>query len=328
MNDVSLIGSSPAFARALQLIEKLARLSAPVLIEGETGTGKEMAARAIHYGGRRRDLPFVPINCGALPESLFESELFGHVRGAFTDARMDRPGLVETANSGTLFLDEVDALTLKGQVAILRFLQDGSFRPVGSRVERSADVRIVAASNANLDRLSESGAFRTDLLFRLRILSLNLPPLRERGNDALLLTRAFFNKCRRQHECKVIELDESSCAWFSRYHWPGNVRELEGLIYREAMMCDDATLRLAPPLILSPESSQGGDAGMTAFNGTPYSVAKSKALDRFAREYLTGLMGHAGGNVTRAARVAGKDRRALGKLLRKHGLDRRGLGQL
>ena len=327
MNGVSLIGSSPAFTCVLQLIEKLAKLSAPVLIEGETGTGKDMAARAIHYSGRRRELPFVPINCGAFPDSLFESELFGHVRGAFTDARMDRPGLVETANSGTLFLDEVDALTLKGQVAILRFLQDGSFRPVGSRVERNADVRIVAASNANLDRLAESGAFRTDLLFRLRILSLKLPPLRERGNDALLLAQAFFNKCRRQHECKVTELDESSCEWFRRYHWPGNVRELEGLMYREAMMCDDAILRLATPLVLSPESCQGGDAGMNAFNGMPYSVAKSKALDRFAREYLTGLMDHAGGNITHAARVAGKERRALGKLLRKHGLDRRGLGQ-
>jgi DNA-binding NtrC family response regulator len=324
MSGVSLIGSSPAFARVLQLIEKLAKLSAPVLIEGETGTGKDMAARVLHYSSRRRDLPFVPINCGGFPDSLFESELFGHVKGAFTDAHMDRPGLVDTANSGTLFLDEVDALTPKSQVAILRFLQDGSFRPVGSRVERHADVRIVAASNANLDRLAESGAFRTDLLFRLRILNLNVPPLRERGNDALLLARAFFDKCRRQQECRATELDESSCVWFHRYHWPGNVRELEGLIYREAMMCDDALLRVSAPLIVSQEAPQGGEAGL---NGIPYSVAKSKALDRFAREYLTGLMDHAGGNITHAARVAGKERRALGRLLRKHGLDRRGLGQ-
>jgi DNA-binding NtrC family response regulator len=327
MNGVSLLGSSPEFSCVLRLIEKFAKLSAPVLIEGETGTGKDMVARALHYGGRRRDLPFVPVNCGALPDSLLESELFGHVRGAFTDARMDQAGLVETANSGTLFLDEIDTLTPKGQVAILRFLQDGSFRPVGSRVERNADVRIVAASNANLDRLVESGTFRIDLLFRLRILNLKLPPLRERGDDALLLAQAFFDRCRRQHECNAMDLDASSCAWFGRYHWPGNVRELEGLVYREAMLGDEATLRLAAPIMLSQERRQGGDRRLNAFNGMPYSVAKSRALEQFTRRYLAALMDHAGGNITHAARVAGKERRALGKLLKRHGLDRRGPGQ-
>jgi DNA-binding NtrC family response regulator len=328
MSGVSLLGSSPAFCCVLRLIEKFARLSAPVLIEGETGTGKDMVARAIHYGGGRRDLPFVPVNCGAFPDTLFESELFGHVRGAFTDARMDRPGLVETANSGTLFLDEIDALTPKAQVAVLRFLQDGSFRPVGSRAERNADVRILAATNANLDRLVESGAFRIDLLFRLRILNLKLPSLRDRGDDALLLAQAFFDRCKRQHECTAMDLDASSCAWFGRYRWPGNVRELEGLVYREAMLCEEATLRLAAPTTASQERRQGGDRRLAGFSSTPYSVAKSKVLDQFARRYLAGLMDQAGGNVTHAARVAGKDRRALGKLLKKYGLDRRGPGQL
>ena len=328
MNRVSLLGSSPAFSAALRLIEKLARLAAPVLIEGETGTGKEMAARAIHYGGDRQDLPFVPINCGAFPDTLFENELFGHVKGAYTDARADQPGLVDAANGGTLFLDEVDALTPKAQVSVLRFLQDGSFRPVGSRTERHADVRIVAASNADLDSLAETGAFRADLLFRLRILNLRLPPLRERGDDVLLLARAFFEQCKRQNGCKVERLDEASCQWFDRYRWPGNIRELEGLIYREAMICDEPVLRLTPPVTLLGERRLGGDRRLISdFKGQPYSIARSKVLEHFDRQYLSGLMRHAGGNVTHAARAAGKERRALGKLLKKHGLDKREPGQ-
>ncbi len=165
----------------------------------------------------------------------------------FTDARADLPGLVETAAGGSLFLDEIDALTPKAQMALLRFLQDGSYRPLGSRVERKVDVRIIAATNTNLDRLAESGTFRSDLLYRLRILTLKMPPLRERDEDSLLLARAFFARCKQENQCKAEELDESSCSWFGRYQWPGNVRELEGLVYREAMVSDDETLRLEPP---------------------------------------------------------------------------------
>ena len=327
IDGVCLLGISPVFRCALQLIEKLARLSAPVLIEGETGTGKDLAARAIHYGSSRRDLPFVPVNCGAFPDSLFESELFGHVRGAFTDARADQRGLVETADAGTLFLDEVDTLTPKGQVALLRFLQDGSFRPVGSRVERNADVRILAASNADLDHLAEIGAFRADLLFRLRILNLRLPPLRERGNDALLLAREFFVRCQRQNECKAIELDEASCEWFDSYRWPGNVRELEALVYSGAMLCDEAVVRLAAPATSSLGDQWDSNRRLTSFNELPYSAAKAKVIDTFTRQYLAVLLDRSGGNVTRAAQVAGKERRALGKLLKKHGLDSRAVGR-
>jgi DNA-binding NtrC family response regulator len=326
-NRTTLLGASPAFKRALHLIEKLSRLSAPVLIEGETGTGKELAARAIHYGGTRHDLPFVPVNCGAFPDSLFESELFGHVRGAFTDARQDQPGLVETADTGTLFLDEVDALTPKGQVAVLRFLQDGTYRPVGGRAERKSNVRIVAASNSDLDARAASGAFRSDLLYRLRILNLKLPPLREREADALLLARVFFDNCRRLHECTAISLDESSCEWFCRYPWPGNIRELEGLIYREAMICDDSSLRLPTPPRIATERRCGGDRRQEGFSGTTYAAAKSKFVEQFERRYLSELMVHTGGNVTRAAQVAGQERRALGKLLKKRGIDKREPGQ-
>lgn len=326
MEHNSLIGNSIAFSKMLTLIEKFARLRAPVLIEGETGTGKELAARSIHYGGILRNKPFVPLNCGAFPEGLIESELFGHLKGTFTDARSDLPGLVETAAGGSLFLDEIDTLTPKAQVALLRFLQDGSYRPIGSRVERKVDVRILAATNANLDQLAESGTFRSDLLYRLRILTLKLPPLRERGQDSLLLARAFFIRCRQENQCMARELDESTCSWFSRYQWPGNVRELEGLVYREAMISDDDTLRLNPPGLFTGERRNIFDRRLLRFDGMTYSAAKSLTLDQFDRQYLADLMEQAKGNVTHAARIAGKERRTLGKLLKKHGLSSRDMG--
>jgi len=326
MERVSFAGSSPAFQRTLSLITKLARVNVPLLIEGETGTGKELAARAIHYQGDRRDGPFVPINCGAFPDTLVESELFGHVRGSFTDARNDRVGLVETARGGTLFLDEVDALSPKAQVTLLRFLQDAHYRPVGGRVEHKADVRVIAASNAALDTLAESGQFRIDLLFRLRVMSLRLPPLREREGDALLLARLFFTRCRDDHPCAARELDADSCDWFGRYHWPGNVRELETLIYREALITDQAVLRLAEPAVLARERRHRPDRRMPDFDGVELAKAKARMVQEFERSYLHRLMSKAEGNVTRAALLAGKERRALGKLLKKYGMSAGDLG--
>ena len=321
MTKVTLLGKSPVFTRALALIEKLARLSAPVMIEGETGTGKELAARAIHYGGARREQPFVPVNCGTIPDTLIESELFGYLKGAFTDARADTPGLVSAAEGGTLFLDEVDALSPRAQVAVLRFLQDGSFRPVGSRVERKADLRIIAASNTSLDELSVSGRFRLDLLYRLKILSLRLPPLRDRDDDVMLLAREFLERCRTEFRCAVRKLDENSCDWFYRYRWPGNIRELEGLVYREAMICDDEILYLWPPQSYNDERRRGADRRGYGFDGLSYSSAKSRVIEQFDREFLASLMQQALGNVSQAARLAGKERRALGKLLKKHGIE-------
>jgi two-component system response regulator GlrR len=319
MDGIWLAGNSTAFRKVLSLIDKLAQFDAPVLIEGETGTGKEMAARAIHYRGRRREKPFVPVNCGAFPDALIESELFGHVKGAFTDARSDYPGMVGIAAGGTLFLDEVDSLTPKAQVALLRFLQDCCYRPVGGRTEHRADVRIIAASNAPLDGLAESGRFRLDLLFRMRIMSLHLPPLRDREGDVMLLARLFLTRCRDEHGCPVHRLDEDSCDWFPRYCWPGNVRELQNLVYREALMCDQDVLRLPVPDALSRGQEIHRDR-VSTFDGTDFATAKARAVALFERNYLVHLMQQAQGNVSRAARLAGKERRALGKLLKKHGL--------
>lgn len=320
MNRFLLAGDSAAFLKVLGFIAKLARHDVPVLIEGETGTGKELAARAIHYQGARHERPFVPVNCGAFPDTLIESELFGHVKGAFTDARNDHPGLIDAADGGTLFLDEVDALTPKAQVALLRFLQDSSYRPVGARTERKANVRIIAASNAPLDELTQTGGFRLDLLFRLRIMSLRLPPLREREGDAMLLARLFLTRCREKHGCQVSELDEGSCNWFGRYHWPGNVRELESLIFREALIADTRVLQLAEPPSLARERRNKPDRRMPAFDGLDFGTAKALVVEQFERSYLCRLMDSADGNVSLAARLAGKERRALGKLLKKHAI--------
>jgi transcriptional regulator with PAS, ATPase and Fis domain len=223
----ALLGSSPRFQATLAQIARVAAVNATVLIEGETGTGKELAARAIHAQGARRDHPFVAVNCGALAESLLESELFGHERGAFTDAKIASPGLVSQADGGTLFLDEIDALTPKAQAALLRFLQDRSYRRVGSAQTRQADVRILAASNANLEALVADRRFRYDLTYRLNVLMLKMPALRERGGDALEMARSFLARYSEQYRLPPKTLHASFVAFIESHAWPGNVRELE-----------------------------------------------------------------------------------------------------
>ncbi|MGH8599866.1 MAG: sigma 54-interacting transcriptional regulator, partial [Burkholderiales bacterium] len=207
-----MIGNSPALRDVVGLIDKIAQCDAPVVIEGETGTGKELAARAIHYRSSRREGPFVPVNCGAIPDSLVENELFGHRRGAFTDARGDHAGLIDHGQHGAIFLDEVDALTPKAQVTLLRFLQDQQYRPLGGPQEKHADVRVLAASNVDLVELTEAGRFRRDLLYRLEIMHLRLPPLRERDGDSLLLAEHFLAQCAARFRRGEKRLDPSTIA--------------------------------------------------------------------------------------------------------------------
>jgi DNA-binding NtrC family response regulator len=316
-----LMGDSPVFARTLRLIEKLGKLDVSVLIEGETGTGKELAARAIHYGGTRQAHPFVPVNCGSFAETLIESELFGYIRGAFTDARADKPGLVTAAEGGTLFLDEVDSLSARAQVALLRFLQDWSYRPVGGQAEFRANVRVIAATNNSLERLAQEGHFRTDLLYRLKVLSLHLPPLRERGDDVFALAHHFFEVYRARYGSKAEWFDERECSWFSQYAWPGNVRELENLIMREALLCETSVLSLPPPDPFFENGEERLDTFIRNLSNMHFSTAKAKLLAFFEQDYLTALMTRANGNVSHAARLAGKERRAFGKLLKKHGVE-------
>jgi DNA-binding NtrC family response regulator len=234
-----LIGRAPTFLAALALVQRMARYDVPVLIEGETGTGKELAARAIHYGSARRDAPFVALNCGAVPDTLIESELFGCERGAYTDARQSRTGLVAAAEGGTLFLDELDSLPPRAQVALLRFLQDCTYRSVGGTRELSGDVRVVAAASPRLRQRLDAGEFRDDLLFRLGVLMLQMPPLRERLGDARLLAEHFVARHARQHSLAAPRgLSAASLRWLETHPWPGNVRELDNCVQRALLLGD------------------------------------------------------------------------------------------
>ncbi|WP_293637174.1 sigma-54 dependent transcriptional regulator [Polaromonas sp.] len=309
-----LLGASPAFLATLSQLRRIATSEAPLLIEGETGSGKELVARAVHYRGTRRGRPFVPVNCGALPDHLVEAELFGHERGAFTDAKTARRGLVAQANGGTLFLDEVDALSAKAQVTLLRFLQDQHFRPLGSSQEQRTDVRVIAATNQALSGIMQNGHFRCDLLYRLKILHLVLPPLRARTGDAELLARQFLCTLSDKYKLPRKNFDTATLAWIGNYLWPGNVRELENWVHRELLMEDGPTICAAPSA--SPHEKYTAGKTMSSFQ-----QAKAEVLRAFEHDYAMEVMRQAGGNVTQAARLAGKERRAFGKLVKKHGID-------
>ena len=329
---ISLIGESPAFLALLRSVERIARFSAPtVLIGGETGTGKELIARAIHYLGARRDFAFVPVNCGALPDLLAENELFGHRAGAYSDARNESIGLLRLAHRGTLFLDEVDALPAKTQVTLLRFLQDGRFRPLGSSNEEQVDVRILAASNRCLEEETRAGRFRADLYFRLNLIALDVPPLRERTGDIRVLSQHFLKDCAQRYRLPDKRLHEATLFCLGEYTWPGNVRELENLIHRAFLLHDDDELRITPPAdppgtSAPAPSSVGGAPGssiapsLNKIHELSYREAKSRVLREFEAAYLTRLIQRTSGNVTKAAQLAGKERRSFGKLLKRYGI--------
>jgi two-component system response regulator GlrR len=322
---IPLVGESPTFLRLLQVVDRVARHgNGTVLIRGETGTGKELLARATHYLGPRSNFPFVPVNCGALPESLAENELFGHRSGAFTSAGHDSLGLVRLAHRGTLFLDEVDCLPLKAQIGLLRFLQDGRFRPLGGSREESADVRVIAACNGNLEDGVVAGRFRQDLYYRLNLLTLDVPPLRLRTGDASLLARYFLDESARRCGLSPRSLSESTARWFDQYCWPGNVRELENLLYRECLLSDESELRIVAPDRSLRQQAPQPDAPTADSGQIQYKLARSRALEEFDRAYLVRLLDQAQGNVTRAAALAGKERRALGKLLKRYRITPRG----
>jgi DNA-binding NtrC family response regulator len=305
--ELGLIGGSEAFVDALVSLKQFAQSDAAVLIQGETGTGKELAARAVHAFSARARGPFEAVNCGALPEPLIESELFGHDRGAFTDAKEARPGFVDQAAGGTLFLDEIECLSPKGQVAMLRFLESFEYRRVGGGRIRRSDVRIVSASNENLEAMVRHGAFRRDLYYRLNVLALTLPPLRDRPGDVALLSEHFIARyaARYGRLDGVAVLTPRCRRWLEGQPWPGNVRELENRVHRAIVTSADGRLRL-------------GDDDAAGEGPPSFGAAKQEAIERFERSYLTALMREAGGNVSRAALLAGKERRCLGKLLSKH----------
>lgn len=319
----AFLGTSPAFLATTRAIGRIAACDAAVLIQGETGTGKELAARAVHYLSSRCSYPFIPVNCGAIPESLFESELFGYARGAFTDAKNAKPGLVVHAEGGTLFLDEIECISPRGQVALLRFLQDQSYRPIGGRMQ-TANLRIVVASNRDLLQMSQAGEFRSDLYYRLALLTLKMPPLRERTGDPELLARHFIAVGSKQYRVSPKIIHPCTLDWFNKYYWPGNVRELENLIYREMLLSETLEIRIGTdqPGELSENRRQKIDRRHSTWLKTSFQRAKNLAIKDFEQQYLNSLLAQARGNVSAAARMAGKERRSFGRLLQKNGIDK------
>lgn len=311
------VGVSPAFVRVQALIQKLAACDATVLIHGETGTGKELAARAIHYYSKRSNSPFIPINCGAITDSLVESELFGSERGAFTDAKESRAGIVSQASGGTLMLDEVEVMTPKAQVVLLRFLEDHEYRPVGGR-SCQADIRVIAVTNRNLQEMVAEGTFRADLLYRLNLASLELPPLRTRGEDVLLLAETFSLRYAEEYQQASRELHPGTISAFLQYHWPGNVRELENLIHRQYLVSDDAVIHIEDPM--APDNRRQHKRLTPHDTPDNFKAAKARAIAHFEKAYLTNLLTKTRGNISRAAALSGKERSALGKMMKKHGL--------
>lgn len=306
----NLVGESSIFLAEVNRIPLVAKTDVTVLILGETGTGKELFARAIHYLGPRAAKPFVPVNCGAIPPELVENELFGHERGAFTNASTCQAGLVSEADGGTLFLDEIDCLPLMAQVKLLRFTQEKEYRQLGSPRTNRADLRIIAASNADLRARVRDGSMRRDLYYRLNIIPFLLPPLRDRRDDIPLLARRFLAKYAADLDRQFAGISPEAMRALLAYDWPGNVRELEHVIERAAVLSQG-------PIIVEQDIILGSESG----NGqSSFRAAKARIIDQFEKSYLSGLLLAHDGNITKAAQAAGKNRRAFFELMRKHNL--------
>ena len=304
-----LVGESDAMKKVYQLIQRVAGTDVNVLVLGENGTGKELVANAIHEAGPRREQPFVPINCGAIPETLLESELFGHERGSFTDAHRTKEGKFELADRGTLFLDEIGEVPLHLQVKLLRFLQDHKVERIGGRDPIRVDARVIAATNRDLKAMIADGRFREDLFYRLGVITIQVPPLRERGDDLRLLAEYFLEFYGRQHKRRIKGFTQAALRAVMAHPWPGNVRELENLVQRAVILGVDAYLR---PEDLGLESAGGSAEPLPTLQ-----AARDEAESRLLVDALT----RNAGNVTRAAREIDVSRPTLHDLLKKHGLD-------
>jgi DNA-binding NtrC family response regulator len=307
-----LVGESEVFKELVRTLPQIAGCDSGVLIEGETGTGKELFARATHYLSPRADRPFVPVSCGAIPADLVENEFFGHARGAYTGAFSEHGGLLKLADGGTLLLDDVDCLPDFVQPKLLRFLELGEYRALGSSNLRTGNVRIVAATNTSLSQLVQKKLFRADLYYRLNVIPLRLPPLRKRAEDILVLAMHFIRKFAAKSGKHVVGLTAGARERLLHHPWPGNVRELEHVIERGVVLSHQPLLDSADIRVRSRERP----AQHESFN-----AAKRRIITEFERSYIErSLLAHQG-NITRAAKGAGKDRRTFWELIRKHGID-------
>ena len=307
-----LVGQDPGFLKVIRQATLFSANNAPVLLSGETGTGKEQCARFIHLMSQRHKGPFIPVDCGALPDHLFENELFGHEAGAFTDARSGQRGLIALAAGGTLFLDEIDNLLPSTQAKLLRVLQEHMYRPLGSEQFKSANIRVIAASNRNLEHLVEQKQFRADLFFRVNVLRIHLPALRERRGDIGLLGRHFVNEVCKSAGLARKLLSRSAVHKLEAQDWPGNVRELYNTIQR-AVLSSPGPQITATEVAVNAENATNADPSLT------FRSAKQQAIRRFEQHYVREMLEKHEGNITQAARDAGKDRRAFGRLAKKYG---------
>jgi transcriptional regulator with PAS, ATPase and Fis domain len=304
----SLVGASIASRRLFAQLGGAAGTDSSVLLEGETGTGKEVAAESIHRRSSRSSAPFVVVDCGAIPDDLFEAELFGYVRGAFTGATRDHEGLITSAHQGTLFLDEIGELPLPLQVKLLGVLERRTVRPLGAMAPRAVNVRVIAATNRDLSAEVNQKRFRSDLFYRLAVLRIRIPPLRERREDVRVLVTHFLSSLRDRHGEQIpLGLSEATVNYLEAQPWPGNIRELRNSVERAVF-----DPRFAP--------MQGSTGGME-----PFATARSRLVMEFERKYLLDVLRHSHGNVTEAAKVAGIDRRSLQRMLRRQEIDPRRL---
>ena len=325
----NLVGNSVAMREVFGLLERVAPTDLTVLITGETGTGKELASRAVHTRSKRGDGPLVVFDCGAAPENLIESELFGHNRGAFTGAIEARPGVFEMAHGGTIFLDEIGELPLELQPKLLRVLEQREVRRVGANKTKPIDVRVVAATNRNLREEVDRGRFREDLYYRLAVVEMGMPPLRDRTEDLPMLALQLLE--RSPHNGAVKTIDPAVLEVFAAYHWPGNVRELSNVIERALPFSDGSTISLSA----LPESMRPSRAGLPTPSSSPavspnhetdatlpFKDAKDQLINAFERQYLVDLLDRYDGNVSKAARAADMDRKSITRLMKKHTITR------
>jgi two-component system, NtrC family, response regulator PilR len=317
-----LIGKSPAMQRVFEVIRKIAPARTSVLLIGESGTGKELAARALHEMSGRHENAFIAVNCGAIPETLIESEFFGHVKGAFTGANADRTGLFEAAHGGTIFLDEIGELPVPMQVKLLRVLQERKVKKVGGVQEKEVDVRVVAATNRDLETEVEKGTFRQDLFYRLNVIQLRLPPLRERREDIPILVDHFVRKFAAEHGRKISGVDPDAMSALMNHHFPGNVRELENLIERAVTLApaDRIPLDSLPPASPLASAAAGSHLGGPEPPLPEAGIDLEKVLEDFERGILIKALERTRGNRTEAARILGVTFRSLRYRLSKLGI--------
>jgi two-component system, NtrC family, response regulator AtoC len=321
-----LIGDCPAIEALRVKLRRLCTLPADatpptVLITGETGTGKGLVARVLHYNGPRADKPFIEINCAAIPENLVESELFGHERGAFTDARTAKPGLFQAADRGTLFLDEIGCLPIVVQMKILKAIEEKTFRAVGARADRAVDVHVVAATNSDLESMIRAGTFRPDLFFRLSVARLDVPPLRERGDDVLAIARQFLAELVQRYRLPRRRLTPDAEALLRRYPWPGNVRELRNTLDRAVLFGDGEAIDAR---LLGTPDSTAQSIGLTVGPGGALAIELPEGgieFEELERSLLTEALRRSGGSQTGAARLLGMTRDTLRYRLEKFGID-------